>query len=170
MDISETKETVRLMQGIAQQGTMHLRELDGDFSQLRDLLAVSIDRITASFMHISHLATLDGGERPADALAAAARLEEIAMTATTVATELQFHDLSTQILARSAGRVNGLHNLLSQLGDLCIHLEFEESERHRAKGIATASEQMMHGSQELATRLRKTVQQKNLDVGDIELF
>lgn len=179
MDISETKETVRLMQGIAQQGSLHLRELNSDFAQVRELLSLSVDRICASFMRIAQLAAVDAteplAERPAELsanepLESAQRLAAIAMIAAQVTTELQFHDLTTQILHRSNGRVNGLDSLLTQLSDLCIHLEFEDSEGHRARGISLASDQMMNASVELANRLRKTVAQTNLDVGDVELF
>lgn len=183
MESSETKEAVRLMQGIAQQGSMHLCELDGDFAQVRDLLTLSIERICASFMRIAQLATpgepgSDRGTAPEGSAALASatpadlerRLEEIAMIGASVTTELQFHDMISQVLARACGRVNGLHGLLSQLSDLSIHLEFEDSEQHRAQGLAFANQRMLSASQELATRLRKTVSQKNLDVGDIELF
>lgn len=176
METSATTEAIRLMNGIAEQGELHLRELELDFGQLRALLADSVDRIADSFVRIAALASPARVMGPALIEASEQNQElhdnltRIAAHAVEVATELQFHDMASQILARSEGRVHGLSALLTDLSRQAGALSKQDSEAAVIQDIASTNRLIRESSQELATRLRQTVTQRSMDAGDIELF
>lgn len=179
MDTSATAEAIRLMKGIAEQGELHLRELEVDYSQLRALLSDSVDRIADSFVRVAALASParvmglqsdDTHEADEYAPQLEDTLNRIANHAAEVATDLQFHDLASQILARSEGRVHGMSALLAHLRKQAEGLSQRDCEPELGIDIATAARTIREGSQELAARLRKTVTQRSVEAGDIELF
>lgn len=187
MRSEQTTETIRLMTGIADQGGLHLTELLSDFEQLRDLLSFAVDRFCRDFLHVAELATVPSSEGPSGSPAAPSedgptrqvaagaddarrQLERIAMAVADMTVDLQFHDMANQILARSSGRVTGLAALLTELRQRAQSMPAESSQDGLVKAFAETNAAILEQSQELAVRMRKAVQQKNLDVGDVELF
>lgn len=169
-----TAELKRLLDGVAEHGLAHLDEIGADLAQTRLLLAEAIGRLGASFEAIcAELAgqreILDGGAAHALPDAARTALSErvaaIDAQAGAMITALQFEDMTSQLIAHSERRLAGLRDMLSGLGD-------------GAQGLAEGGDaalKTMHKvlaarSRKLSGTLSRSVGQKHLDSGDMELF
>jgi vacuolar-type H+-ATPase subunit I/STV1 len=170
----------RLLSGVSDHGRRHLNEVETDLVQTNLLLEEAIDKLTGSFMAI-HEAVAERQDAIDRLLAGEAasstdqeRLKgmsgEIAQHVNTAITSMQFQDMTSQLLDRTLRRVSGLREFLTTLSehgaDIAPDSHSEEIVEHLGKvGTALAAQSI-----ELRSMLRKSVEQRHLEAGDIDLF
>lgn len=96
--------------------------------------------------------------------------EKIGHEVNLMVTGLQFQDMTNQLLHRTIKRVNGLKELLHEL-EIHGH-EMDVSREHQdiAEFLAALNESLDAGSHALTGNLRKSVGQRDMASGDIDLF
>jgi hypothetical protein len=174
-----TAELKRLLDGLTEHGGAHLDEIGADLAQTRLLLAEAIARLGGCFeamcaeiarqreiLQQAGAAAPDVSELSdstrASLLACIAGIETQTRA---MVTALQFEDMTSQLIAHSERRLAGLRDMLSGLGS-------------GAQGLGEGGEgtlETMHAtlaarSRELSGTLCKSVGQRHLDSGDMELF
>ena len=167
MDPDDSAVALRLLQGVAKHGRLHVDELQSDLHQLEALISDAVSRMSGTFSRLAELVAPVAEVRDrsdSEAPSSVDRLAEIEATARTLAVELQFHDMSCQIAARAKARLAGMVGMLGALA--------AASSPTRASGapMEAVEQQLGQASHELTTRLRQTVVQRGLHPGDIELF
>jgi vacuolar-type H+-ATPase subunit I/STV1 len=170
----------RLLSGVSDHGRRHLNEVETDLVQTNLLLEEAIEKLTGSFMAI-HGAVSERQDAIDRLLAGEAasstdqeRLKgmsgEIAQHVNTAITSMQFQDMTSQLLDRTLRRVSGLREFLTTLSehgaDIAPDSHSEEIVEHLGK-VSTA---LAAQSIELRSMLRKSVEQRHLEAGDIDLF
>lgn len=170
-------ELKALLQVVSESGVQHLLEVEADLTQTLFLLDEAIAKLSVSFTAI-HQAVSEQQAR-LDALLTQYPLihqqayaiyemrEVISDEVNGAVTGLQFHDLTSQLLTRTLGRVNGLRDLL-------LTLPLQADEAHPAADVAARLRQLSEGLQRhsvaLDGRLTQPVRQQHLGCGDVELF
>jgi molecular chaperone DnaK (HSP70) len=174
------EELRRLFQGLAQNGTQHLIEVEADLVQTTLLLTEAIEKLGASFMAV-HSAVIEQ-QQEIEALLASKKLsadesqnilkyrQKIAEEVDTAVTGLQFQDMTSQLIARTLKRVNGLRDLLAALETYGDHMRQGGDHEDVANLLEAMNKSLSSKSGELAGGLRQAVQQQNMQSGDIELF
>lgn len=170
----------RLLSGVSEHGRRHLAEVETDLVQTELLLEEAIDKLTASFLAIhaaivarQHLVDrlLAGEPLTSEERGALKRMsDEIAEHVNLAVTSMQFQDMTGQLIERSLKRVSGLSEFLGTLGvhgqDIVPECGSEEIVDRLGKvSIALAIQSL-----ELRSALRKSVEQRHLESGDVELF
>jgi chemotaxis regulatin CheY-phosphate phosphatase CheZ len=173
-------ELRRLLTAVSAHGEQHLLEVEADLMQTTFLLSGAIEKLGASFMAI-HEAVTAQQEKINDLLnsvdvatgtqrAIENYRENISTEVNAAVTGLQFQDMTSQLIMRAIKRVEGLRESLSALA---VHGEGIHT-NHEHEEIARLLDEM---STNLSTRdhalmggLRKSVAQKDMASGDIELF
>lgn len=169
-----------LLAAVSEHGKQHLIEVEADLMQTTFLLAEAIEKLGDSFMKIHQAVTAQQSE--IDTLLQAAELsdshfqkimqerEKVASHVDAAVTSLQFQDMTNQLITRTIHRVNGLRDSLTALA---IHGE-EMDPQHEHEEIANLLDAM---SASLTARndvmkhtLRKSVAQKSMTSGEVELF
>lgn len=170
-------ELQRLLAGVSEHGAQHLLEVEADLMQTAYLLSEAIEKLSASFMQIH--ASIAAQQQELDGLVhtlpaeAAQKVqvyrEQIGQEINTVVTGLQFQDLTSQLIARTVKRVNGLRDVLA---DLTGHEDMPSAHEHEAVArlLEKINRNLSTRSGELQDGLRKEVNQKHMDSGEIELF
>ena len=169
-----------LLAAVSDHGKQHLVEVESDLQQTTFLLTEAIEKLGASFMAIHEtvskqqevLSTLikhhqleqaDGGELQ--------QLEQkIAQEVNSAVTGLQFQDMTSQLIARTIKRVNGLKELLEELASHADEIEPNHEHEEIAKFLEGISHTLNTGSHALSGGLRRSVNQQDMATGDIELF
>ncbi len=158
-----------LLRGAVHHGHLHVDELQADLHQMVQLISNAVERMSHSFARIAAAGTettdtADAAREQDHARPRTAeeRLADVADAARSMITELQFHDLISQVAARAQARLDGINVLLRDLDATAARCEQPHAIHH---GVRLARD-----SHELARRLRKAVAQRDLDTGDIELF
>jgi hypothetical protein len=170
----------RLLSGVSDHGRRHLTEVEADLVQTGLLLEEAIEKLTDSFMAI-HAAVsarqggvdllLAGGAPSAEECARlAAMSHEIGMHVNNAITSMQFQDMTSQLIARTLKRVDGLHQFLGTLGAHGADMAHESGSEEIVELLGKVSMALAIQSLELRSVLRKVVNQKHLESGDIELF
>lgn len=170
----------RLLSGVSDHGRRHLAEVETDLLQTELLLEEAIDKLTASFLAI-HSAV---GARQAllDRLLAGETLTEeergqlagmsaeIGRHVNLAVTSMQFQDMTGQLIDRSLKRVTGLAAFLGTLGKHGADIVPECGHEEIVDRLGKVSMALAIQSLELRSVLRKSVEQRHLESGDVELF
>jgi hypothetical protein len=158
-----------LMQTLRQHGMHHLAKVESDLDQTEALLAEAIERLCISFQGVAstvaaHHSALAPLLARGDALVDGPGMQKLSDTlnghVNAAVASLQFHDLSSQLLARARNRVNGVQGMLAA----CDGAEGSGGLLHQA-GPA-----LLETSARLDRELCQSVRQRQMDSGEIELF
>jgi hypothetical protein len=170
----------RLLAGVSEHGRKHLTEVETDLIQARLLLKEAIQALSANFLAINEAfgaqqPTIDlllAGGTPSDAsraaLAGLARQMEGYFNAVVI--NMQFEDMTNQLLDRASKRVTGLREFLGTLGVHGEEILPESGNDEIVELLNKVSMALAIQSLELRSVLRKAVSQQHLKSGDIELF
>lgn len=170
----------RLLSGVSAHGRRHLTEVETDLLQTELLLEEAIDKLTGSFMAI-HGAVgarqdainrlLAGGTPSAEDSAQLASMSgEIGLHVNSAITSMQFQDMTSQLIDRTLKRVSGLREFLRTLDEHGADLALESGNEEIIDRLGKVSMALAIKSLELRSVLRKSVEQRHLESGDIELF
>lgn len=169
-----------LLAAVSEHGKQHLVEVEADLLQTTFLLSEAIDKLGASFTAVHEAVT--GQQKVLAALVAKyplekAELEELAVfeikigdEVNAAVTSLQFQDLTSQLLARTIKRVNGLKDLLHELETHSNEMDPRHEHEEIAKFLEVMSHNLNEGSHALSGGLRRSVGQQDMATGDIDLF
>ncbi len=173
-------EVRSLLDAVSEHGKQHLIEVDADLSQTTYLLSKAIEKLNSSFMAVH--AAVTNQQKALQALMqqhnfTSEETSKINMYNQIIAEEvgvaitgLQFQDITNQLLVRAMTRVNGLKELLEELHAHGGGINSEYEHNEIAKLLEMMSNSLHHGSHALSGGLRRSVEQKNMASGDIELF
>jgi hypothetical protein len=162
MHINEA--AISLLRGIAAQGQIHLAELENDRGQVEQLLGSAFGRLGERCTRLCALIALD--RSLADDVQA-----QITGTTGEIVTDLQVHDLASQVLQRSQQRIRGVAALLERLLQICAALDDPVgSTDAQAAQLADAGLSILGDSHALSAQLPRRVEQTSSDAGDITLF
>lgn len=170
----------RLLSGVSMHGRRHLTEVETDLLQTELLLEEAIDKLTASFLAIhsavgSRQETIDrllagGTPSPEDSEKLSAMSGEIGQHVNTAITSMQFQDMTSQLIERTLKRVAGLRDFLGTLSEHGADIAPETDSDEIVERLGKVSMALAIQSLELRSMLRKSVEQRHLESGDIELF
>ncbi len=170
----------RLLSGVAAHGRRHLNEVETDLLQTELLLEEAIEKLTSSFLAI-HQAVgqrqdaidrlLAGGTpSPEDSAHLSAMSGEIGQHVNTAITSMQFQDMTSQLIDRTLRRVTGLREFLGTLDEHGADIVPDSGSEEIVDRLGKVSMALAIQSLELRSMLRKSVEQKHLQSGDVELF
>ena len=144
------------------------------------LLSEAIEKLGASFMAIHQAVSEQQAElellisQHAFARDEAEKLkaykQSIGEEVNAAVTGLQFQDLTSQLIARTIKRVNGLKELLETLGTHGDEIEPEHEHDEIARFLAEMNHSLNARSDALTGGLRRSVDQQDMGSGEIELF
>lgn len=169
-----------LLAAVSDHGKQHLAEVEADLTQTSYLLSEAIEKLASSFMSIHTLVTQQ--QEALDTLLAAQNVDseslaaieafksKIGLEANAAVTGLQFQDLTSQLIARTIKRVNGLRELLEELATHGRDIDPAYEHDEIAKFLEEMNHSLNIGSHALSGGLRRAVSQQDMDTGDIELF
>ena len=170
----------RLLSGVSDHGRRHLTEVETDLVQTNLLLEEAIEKLTGSFLAIHQtvdarqdaINRLLAGEAPSveESARLSAMSGEIGAHVNTAITSMQFQDMTSQLLDRTLRRVNGLRNFLTTLSEHGEDIVPESDSDEIVDRLSKVSMALAIQSLELRSMLRKSVEQRHLESGDVELF
>ena len=170
----------RLLSGVSAHGRRHLTEVETDLLQTELLLEEAIDKLTASFLAIhgaigARQALLDrllAGEALSDEerLLLSHMSDEIGQHVNSAITSMQFQDMTSQLIDRTLKRVTGLREFLGTLGEHGADILPDSGSEEIIDRLGKVSMALAIQSLELRSMLRKSVEQRHLESGDVELF
>lgn len=146
---------------LSHEARSHIAGLSTDIGHLSELLDNSMDAICDRFAEILFQASVPAAGENYPGVRA--RLNEIATISNRLITDMQVHDLAMQILSQISHRISGFESLLESLLGV---LPTARDPAQCAKDV----EDICNASEEFREGLRQKVHQKNLEVGEIELF
>ncbi|RJX30838.1 MAG: chemotaxis protein [Oxalobacter sp.] len=166
--------------GLSEQGVKHLSEIESDLLQTNLLLEEAIAKLSASFMAVHGAISIQ--QEMVDSIAESERMtpesvsgiktiaDEIGRHINDAVTGLQFQDMTRQLIERSLKRVIGMRAMMSSLSASKNGLSQEASTEQIVAILRSVNKQLFLQNRELTKALWKTVRQKHMDSGDIELF
>jgi len=169
----------QLLAGVAAEADLHLAEAEADIDQVGQLLAEAIERLGSAFLGIHEDIGAQqeligectaGSDRVRLQKELAALRERLAVNISAAVTGLQFQDMVSQILVRAQKRVAGVRDALVAVGAGADSISAGTDMTEAAQHLGSLHSKLAITSRQLDTRLRKQVDQKRLDSGDIELF
>lgn len=170
----------RLLSGVSDHGRRHLNEVETDLVQTNLLLEEAIEKLTVSFLAIHRVVDerqpvidrLLAGEAPSadDSVRLAGMSAEIGGYVNTAVTSMQFQDMTSQLLDRTLRRVSGLREFLTTLSEHGADIAPDSHSEEIVERLGKVSMALAIQSLELRSTLRKSVEQRHLQSGDIELF
>ncbi|WP_312519810.1 chemotaxis protein [Massilia sp.] len=170
----------RLLSGVSVHGRRHLTEVEADLLQTELLLEEAIEKLTSSFMAIhgtvaarqSALDRLLAGEEitPEERAALSGMSREIGGHVNTAVTSMQFQDMTAQLIERTLRRVAGLRDFLGTLSEHGADIAPETDSDEIVERLGKVSMALAIQSLELRSVLRRSVEQRHLESGDVELF
>lgn len=173
-------EIRQLLSGLATEGNQHLAEVETDLLQTTFLLNEAIGQLGANFLAI-HAAVI-AQQKIIDSLLAGSALAaensvelETVSTAITkhvnaAVTELQFQDITDQLITRAAKRVTGLREVLTTIGESAAGMTADSGIEEVAVLLSGINKIFENKSAELENTLWKAVCQTQMKSGDVELF
>jgi molecular chaperone DnaK (HSP70) len=180
MKILPINELRTLLAAVSAHGERHLAEVDADLQQTAFLLDEAISKLGVSFMAVHELISQQqevlseiakNGEIKPQSLAALNQFkEEIGNEVNSMVTGLQFQDMTNQLLHRTIKRVNGLKELLQELEIHGHEMDANREHQDIAAFLSSLNESLDAGSHALSGNLRKSVGQRDMVSGDIDLF
>ncbi len=170
----------RLLSGVSMHGRRHLTEVETDLLQTELLLEEAIAKLTASFMAV-HTAVgarqeaierlLEGGALSLeDRSLLSSMSSEVGAHVNTAITSMQFQDMTSQLIERTLKRVTGLREFLGTLDEHGAGIHPDTGSDEIVERLGKVSMALAIQSLELRSVLRKSVEQRHLESGDIELF
>lgn len=169
-----------MLTGLSEHGILHLTEIEHDLLQTNLLLEEAIAKLGASFMAVhgamtvqqEMVAALVDGESftPESASGIKAMSDEISRHINDAITGLQFQDMTRQLIERTLKRVIGLRAMLSTLSSSGQGMSADATDEHMSAVLRSINRQLLMQDKELTEALWKTVRQKHMDSGDVELF
>jgi len=175
-------ELRRLLDAVSSHGTQHLVEVEADLLQTTFLLSEAIEKLGVSFMAVYAAVTTQ--QQVLDAWIARHSVDEkdaeelnnlkqkIGEEVSAAVTGLQFQDLTSQLIARTITRVNGLKGLLEELASHGDEIDPKQGQERKeiAKFLEEMNKSLNARSDALSGGLRRSVSQENMGSGEIELF
>lgn len=170
----------QLLSGVSDHGTEHLLEVETDLVQTTILLAEAIEKLGSSFLSL-HAAIssqqqeidllISSGVAPRSSIDRLKMIQsDIALHINSAVTGLQFQDLTSQLISRTVQRSVGLRDVLRTLGLIGDGIPHDGEVDEISVLLKEVTLRLEAQSIELKSLLRKAVNQKHLDSGDIELF
>jgi vacuolar-type H+-ATPase subunit I/STV1 len=170
----------RLLSGVSDHGRRHLSEVETDLVQTTLLLEEAVEKLTTSFMAIHQavdarqqsINRLLAGEAPSaeESEKLTGMSGEIGQHVNTAITSMQFQDMTSQLLDRTLRRVTGLREFLTTLSEHGADLAPDSHSEEIVDRLGKVSMALAIQSLELRSMLRKSVEQRHLESGDVELF
>ena len=170
----------RLLSGVSVHGRRHLTEVEADLLQTELLLEEAIDKLTVSFMSVHAVVgarqeaidrMLAGGAlTPDDRALLASMSADVSGHVSTAITSMQFQDMTAQLIERTLRRVAGLRDFLGTLNDHGANIAPDTNSDEIVDRLGKVSIALAIQSLELRSTLRRSVEQKHLESGDVELF
>ena len=169
-----------MLSGLSEHGIQHLTEIETDLLQTNLLLEEAIAKLGASFMAIHGAISVQ--QEMIDALISVesntqedvdgvqTMSKEIGRHLNDAVTGLQFQDMTRQLVERSLKRVIGLRAMMGTLGSSTLGMYADSSSEQIVPLLRSINKQLAMQNQELKEVLLKTVRQKHMDSGEIELF
>lgn len=170
----------RLLSGVSVHGRRHLTEVETDLLQTELLLEEAIEKLTASFMAVhtevgARQAAIErllegGAPSPEDRALLASMSADVGAHVNTAITSMQFQDMTAQLIERTLRRVAGLRDFLGTLSEHGADIAPETDSDEIVERLGKVSMALAIQSLELRSMLRRSVEQKHLESGDVELF
>lgn len=169
----------RLLSGVSDHGRRHLNEVETDLVQTTLLLEEAVEKLTGSFMAIHQAVDarqdainrlLAGQASAEDSVCLSGMSGEIGQHVNTAITSMQFQDMTSQLLDRTLRRVSGLREFLTTLSEHGADIAPDSQSEEIVERLGKVSMALAIQSLELRSMLRKSVEQRHLESGDIELF
>ncbi len=169
-----------LLAAVSDHGKQHLVEVEADLLQTTILLNGAIEKLSASFMAVHEAVTKQ--QQVMDSLMAVHHFKKeevdlldgltqhIGEEVNSAVTAMQFQDMTSQLLTRTIKRVNGLKDLLQELATHGSEMDPSHEHEEIAKFLEDMSHSLHAGSHALSGGLRRSVDQKTMVTGDIDLF
>ncbi len=173
-------ELRQLLTTVSDHGAQHLVEVETDLNQTTYLLSGAIEKLSASFMSIHEVITAQ--QKAIDCLLEATDIPEqeyqnvlvlrkkIAEKVDAAVTGLQFQDMTSQLIARVIKRVDGLRESLDALAAHGENMGSKHEHEEIVKLLNEMSASLNVRNTALMGGLVKSVTQKDMDSGEIELF
>jgi hypothetical protein len=173
-------ELRKLLAAVSDHGKQHLIEVEADLLQTTYLLSEAIEKLSTSFTAV-HEAVCEQ-QQVLDALVAKYAIEKpvlekletfkskIGEEVNVAVTSLQFQDLTSQLIARTIKRVNGLKDLLHEVESHSNEMDPSHEHEEIVKFLEEISNSLKVGSHALSGGLRRSVGQKDMATGEIDLF
>jgi hypothetical protein len=169
-----------LLSSLSDHGSRHLIEIETDLVQTNVLLAEAIEKLSASFMSIHEAVSaqqesmnlLLSSTPPPPEIAGQlkAKQEEIGRHVNAAVTGLQFQDMTSQLIGRTVKRVNGLRELLDEVGASGTGMPARGDKEAIVTALHEINKKLQEQHTELENGLRRAVSQTHMESGDIELF
>ena len=169
-----------LLAGVSDHGIDHLLEVETDLVQTTILLAEAIERLGANFLDLHASLTsqeeqiriiVSGGLIQNESVERLAQIQsDISLHINRAVTSLQFQDLTSQLISRTVQRSAGLRELLCTLDIVGNVIPNDGGIDEISVVLSEITAKLEQQSVELKSLLRKTVNQQDLNSGDIELF
>ncbi len=169
-----------LLAGVSAHGIDHLLEFETDLVQTTILLAEAIERLGANFLDLHASLTsqeeqiriiVSGGLIQNESVERLAQIQsDISLHINRAVTSLQFQDLTSQLISRTVQRSAGLRELLCTLDIVGNVIPNDGGIDEISVVLSEITAKLEQQSVELKSLLRKTVNQQDLNSGDIELF
>lgn len=176
-------ELRKLLSAVSEHGQQHLIEVEDDLQQTTFLLSEAINKLGDSFMAIheaitNQQAVIEGLLDKRDIDHADHDLLEtyknkISQDVDAAVTSLQFQDLTSQLIARTVNRVNGLKTLLEALATHGNGANQDQAQEQQdiTQYLESLNNSFHAGSHALTGGLsRRSVGQQDMRSGDIDLF
>lgn len=170
----------RLLSGVSVHGGRHLTEVEADLLQTELLLEEAIDKLTGSFVAVHAVVgarqeaidrMLAGGELTLeDRTLLGSMSNDVSTHVNTAITSMQFQDMTAQLIERTLRRVSGLRDFLGTLNDHGAGIAPDTGSDEIVDRLGKVSVALAIQSLELRSTLRRSVEQKHLESGDVELF
>ncbi len=173
-------ELRKLLAAVSDHGKQHLVEVEADLLQTTFLLSEAIEKLSSSFTAVHE--AVSAQQQVIDALVAKYAIEQpileklgaykskIGDEVNVVITSLQFQDLTSQLVARTIKRVNGLKDLLHELESHSNEMDPGHEHEEIVKFLEEMSRSLQVGSRALSGGLRQSVGQQDMATGEIDLF
>ena len=170
----------RLLSGVSMHGRRHLTEVEADLLQTELLLEEAIEKLSGSFMAIhgavaARQAALDallagGTLTPEERERLQSMSREIGEHVNAAITGMQFQDMTAQLIERTLRRVAGLRDFLGTLSEHGADIAHDTGSEEIVERLGKVSTALAVQSLELRSVLRRSVEQRHLESGDVELF
>jgi len=175
-----TAELRSLLTAVSDHGQRHLDEVAADLQQTNGLQNDAVENLGLNFMtvhklvcdqqnFIERLMTVHQFDSE-DAEQLEALKQKIGDEMCAVVTGLQFQDLTSQLLAKTINHVNGLKDLLKELGNQSDEINPEHEHEMIVRFLEGMSHSLHTGSSALSGGLKHSVGQQDMASGDIDLF
>lgn len=177
MQTMQDRQLRQLLAEVCEHGTRHLAEAETDLGQTGVLLDEAIAKLSSSFMALH--AAVDAqqelvrrciGEDAKNAEQLGRASELVALHVNAAITGLQFQDLTSQLIGRITKRICGLRGLLETVGEDVTAMNADADHEQVAALLRHLTDAVSAQSHALESVLLKSVGQRHMESGEIDLF